>query len=251
VSPAGHLLGELVIFFNPPSGHVDGDQPGPEPGVSTGSTTACRCSGAAGPVAGCARHHPVSARSSSGRPRASAGRRWPVPDRTRPPGCHDQPALSRLEAGGVIPTIPCSSAAPPHWTPTSSSRSHRTLADSKVRMGWVHASLTWIFASASCAAPGVGDRPEHPEIKRLVAEILAGHLGRAPEAGPCRRQPAGRYYGLSHGGGVGMHLVAAEPRITAAVLGLDESNVLIGIAPRITIPVEFVMQREGTREIPC
>src|ERR1700689_1073492 len=39
-----------------------------------------------------------------------------------------------------------------------------------------------------------------------------------------------------------MHLVAAEPRITAAVLGLDESDVLIGIAPRITIPVEFVMQ---------
>jgi hypothetical protein len=36
--------------------------------------------------------------------------------------------------------------------------------------------------------------------------------------------------------------VAAEPRITAAVLGLDESDVLISIAPRITIPVEFVMQ---------
>ena len=67
---------------------------------------------------------------------------------------------------------------------------------------------------------------------------LAGHLGRAPEAGLCRRQPAG-YYGLSQGGGVGMHLVAAEPRITAAVLGLDESDVLISIAPRITIPVEF------------
>ena len=70
---------------------------------------------------------------------------------------------------------------------------------------------------------------------------LAGHLGGAPEAGLCRRQPAG-YYGLSQGGGVGMHLVAAGPRITAAVLGLGESDVLISIAPRITIPVEFVMQ---------
>jgi hypothetical protein len=49
-------------------------------------------------------------------------------------------------------------------------------------------------------------------------------------------------YGLSQGGGVGMHLVAAKPRITAAVLGLAESDVLISIAPRITIPVEFVMQ---------
>ena len=54
-------------------------------------------------------------------------------------------------------------------------------------------------------------------------------------------QPVG-YYGLSQGGGVGVHLVAAEPRITAAVLGLDESDVLISIAPRITIPVEFVLQ---------
>lgn len=28
-----------------------------------------------------------------------------------------QPALSRLEAGCVVPTIPCSSASPRHWTP--------------------------------------------------------------------------------------------------------------------------------------
>ena len=33
-----------------------------------------------------------------------------------------QPALSRLEAGGVIPTIPCSSGSPQPSTPTSSSR---------------------------------------------------------------------------------------------------------------------------------
>jgi hypothetical protein len=41
-----------------------------------------------------------------------------------------QPALSRLEADGVIPTIPCSSASPLPWTPTSSSRSRRTPPDS-------------------------------------------------------------------------------------------------------------------------
>jgi hypothetical protein len=39
-----------------------------------------------------------------------------------------------------------------------------------------------------------------------------------------------------------MRLVAAGPRITAAVLGLDESDVLVSIAPRITIPVGFAMQ---------
>ena len=126
------------------------------------------------------------------------------------------------------------------------------------------------FAVASIDAPGVGDRPEHPEIKRLVAEMTEREAAGEP-AGPawpalCEvivteivpdwqatldalqkldcvgdSQPVG-YYGLSQGGGVGMHLVAADPRITAAVLGLDESDVLISIAPRITIPVEFVMQ---------
>jgi len=126
------------------------------------------------------------------------------------------------------------------------------------------------FAVASIDAPGVGGRPEHPEIKRLVAEMTGREAAGEP-AGPawpalCEvivteivpdwqatldalqkldcagdSQPVG-YYGLSQGGGVGMHLVAAEPRITAAVLGLDESGVLISIAPRITIPVEFVMQ---------
>jgi hypothetical protein len=54
-------------------------------------------------------------------------------------------------------------------------------------------------------------------------------------------EPAG-YYSLSQGGGAGMHLVAAGPRITAAVLGLGESGVLTGIAPRITVPAGFVMQ---------
>ena len=40
-----------------------------------------------------------------------------------------QPALSRLEAGGVIPTIPCSSASQPPSTPTSPSKSHPTPPD--------------------------------------------------------------------------------------------------------------------------
>jgi cephalosporin-C deacetylase-like acetyl esterase len=54
-------------------------------------------------------------------------------------------------------------------------------------------------------------------------------------------QPVG-YYGLSQGGDVGIRLVAVEPRITAAVLGLIGSDWLADFAARVTIPVEFVMQ---------
>ena len=54
-------------------------------------------------------------------------------------------------------------------------------------------------------------------------------------------RPVG-YYGLSQGGEMGIRLVAAEPRITAAVLGLIRSDGLAGTAARITIPVQFVLQ---------
>jgi dienelactone hydrolase len=53
------------------------------------------------------------------------------------------------------------------------------------------------------------------------------------------------YYGPSQGGEMGMRLVAAEPRIKAAVLGLIGSDWLTGTAARITIPVEFVVQRKS------
>jgi hypothetical protein len=126
------------------------------------------------------------------------------------------------------------------------------------------------FAVASIDAPGAGGRPGHPEIRRLVAGMTGREAAGEP-AGPawpalCEvivtelvpgwratldalqgldcaggSQPAG-YCGLSRGGGAGMHLVAAGPRITAAVLGLGESGVLISSAPRITIPAGFVMQ---------
>ena len=114
------------------------------------------------------------------------------------------------------------------------------------------------FAVAAIDAPGTGDRPEHPEIKRLVAEIQEREAAGEP-AGPAwpalseivasqlipdwqatldalqeldcvgDSQPVG-YYGLSQGGEMGIRLVAAEPRITAAVLGLIGSDVLT--APR-------------------
>jgi len=50
------------------------------------------------------------------------------------------------------------------------------------------------------------------------------------------------YAGLSMGGAVGVRLAAAEPRITAAVLGLVAGDGLTEAAASITIPVEFLLQ---------
>ncbi len=51
------------------------------------------------------------------------------------------------------------------------------------------------------------------------------------------------YWGVSMGGGLGIPFVAAEPRITAAVFGLVAFDGLAKeAAPRIAIPVQFVMQ---------
>jgi hypothetical protein len=129
------------------------------------------------------------------------------------------------------------------------------------------------FAVALIDAPGGGGRPGHPQIRRLVAEMTGREAAGEP-AGPawpalCEvmvtgivrawqaalgalrklecaggSQPAG-YCGLSRGGGAGMRVVAAGPRIMAAVPGLGESGVLVSSAPRIAIPVGFVMRWDG------
>lgn len=126
------------------------------------------------------------------------------------------------------------------------------------------------FAVAAIDAPGTGDRPEHPEVKRLVA-VIQGREAAGEPVGPEWRelcevvaaqlipdwqatldalqgleyvgegQPVG-YYGISQGGEMGVRLVAAEPRITAAVLGLIGSEWLLDAARRITVPVEFLLQ---------
>lgn len=126
------------------------------------------------------------------------------------------------------------------------------------------------FAVAAIDAPGTGDRPEHAEVRRLVAAIQEREAAGEP-VGPAwpvlcdvvaaqlvpdwqttldaLRQldsvgdtcPVG-YYGLSQGGEMGIRLVAAEPRITAAVLGLIGSEWLTDAARRITVPVEFLLQ---------
>jgi dienelactone hydrolase len=126
------------------------------------------------------------------------------------------------------------------------------------------------FAVASIDAPGTGERPEHPQIRRLVAQIQereAAGLSRGPawpalcETVASRLVPDWRtvldalqrldhvgdslpvgYHGLSQGGEIGIRLVAEEPRIRAAVLGLIGSEWLADAARRITVPVEFLLQ---------
>jgi dienelactone hydrolase len=50
------------------------------------------------------------------------------------------------------------------------------------------------------------------------------------------------YWGVSLGSAIGVPLVAAEPRIRAAVLGLMGHETLAEAAARITVPVEFHLQ---------
>lgn len=126
------------------------------------------------------------------------------------------------------------------------------------------------FHVACIDAPGHGDRPrtahDEAEIAALYAAREAGEpegpvvvrynahlaeravpewrttldaLQRLPEIGPAG--PVG-YFGLNMGTAIGVPLVAAEPRITAAVFGLHWPDALAATAQRITIPVEFAMQ---------
>jgi dienelactone hydrolase len=124
------------------------------------------------------------------------------------------------------------------------------------------------FAVAAIDAPGHGDRPKVEQHERLVADIrrrvaqgeaLGSHIARynvvlAEQAVPEWRAtldalqeldrvggPVG-YWGTSMGGAIGVPLVAAEPRITAAVFGLAGHETLAEAAARITVPVEFLLQ---------
>jgi pimeloyl-ACP methyl ester carboxylesterase len=126
------------------------------------------------------------------------------------------------------------------------------------------------YAVAAIDAPGWGDRPVPAEYEPFNAEIeelsAAGKsLGDAfarrgvviaklaiPEWQATidaltglqwigANAPVG-YWGVSLGTAVGVPLVAAEPRIKAAVLGLMGHETLAEAAAQITVPVEFDLQ---------
>jgi dienelactone hydrolase len=126
------------------------------------------------------------------------------------------------------------------------------------------------FAVAAIDAPGHGDRPRTERDQRFTAQIreriAAGEpvgslvpdynaalaAQAVPEwqltldalqklAGIGAGGPVG-FWGMALGTGIGVPLVAAEPRITAAVFGLVGQDTLAVTASRITIPIEFLLQ---------
>jgi dienelactone hydrolase len=130
------------------------------------------------------------------------------------------------------------------------------------------------FAAVAIDAPGHGDRPKTAELDRAFTRMRTGaaagepmfplvaelHTLLAQQSVPEWRSvldavaeldyagggPVG-YLGMSLGCGLGVPLVAAEPRIRAAVLGLFGALGLAEAAARITVAVQFVMQWDDER----
>ena len=126
------------------------------------------------------------------------------------------------------------------------------------------------FAAVSIDAPGHGDRPRTEGDERFVARLreltAAGqpagpHVARrnaelAAQAVPEWRsvldalsgddhQADGRpvgYWGVSLGTAIGLPLVAADPRISAAVFGCLGDETLTEAAAQVKVPVEFLLQ---------
>ncbi len=126
------------------------------------------------------------------------------------------------------------------------------------------------FAVAAIDAPGWGGRPVPAEYEPFNAEIEELTAAGKPLGDAYARRgvvaaelaipewkatidaltgldwigadaPVG-YWGVSLGSAIGVPLVAAEPRIRAAVLGLMGYQTLAEPASRITVPVEFHLQ---------
>lgn len=121
------------------------------------------------------------------------------------------------------------------------------------------------FAAAAIDAPAHGDRPKTAEHDRIITEMRARmadagdpvpllaelHTLLAAQTVPEWRSvldalgdlgPVG-YWGMSLGCALGIPLVAAEPRIRAAVLGLNGTSLASAeAAAKVTVPVQFLMQ---------
>jgi len=130
------------------------------------------------------------------------------------------------------------------------------------------------FAVAAVDAPAHGDRPRTEEHNRLIGEmrtrmqtggdaapvlaevhaLIAGQsvpewravVDAVQELDHVGAGPVG-YWGLSLGCGLGVPFVAAEPRVRAAVLGLNGAESSAEAAARITVPVEFLVQWDDER----
>ena len=162
------------------------------------------------------------------------------------------------EATGPRPLVLLGHGGGGHKTaPTIVARAHRYVTGSG-------------FAVAAIDAPGWGGRPVPAEYEPFNAEIEELTAAGKPLGDAFARRglvaakiaipewqatidaltgldwigaggPVG-YWGLSLGSALGVPLVAAEPRISAAVLGLMGYETLAEAAAQITVPVEFVLQ---------
>jgi len=125
------------------------------------------------------------------------------------------------------------------------------------------------FAVAAIDAPNHGDRPRDEKFTRAAIdmrarlasgedpatavagmhELLAGQavadwqtvITAVQQLDQVGAGPVG-YSGFSLGAGLGVPLVAAEPRIRAAVLGLLGVTGMAGTAVQVTVPVLFLLQ---------
>ncbi|WP_460351566.1 dienelactone hydrolase family protein [Actinoallomurus acanthiterrae] len=125
------------------------------------------------------------------------------------------------------------------------------------------------FAVAAIDAPNHGDRPKDEQFLQFVgdwrarmaagenpAELVAAMHDRlagqavtdwqaaltaVQELDHVGTGPVG-YWGVSMGCGLGLPLLAAEPRIRAAVMGLLGVHGLADTAARVTVPVQFLLQ---------
>ncbi|MFF1896234.1 alpha/beta hydrolase [Streptomyces sp. NPDC058206] len=131
------------------------------------------------------------------------------------------------------------------------------------------------FHAAVIDAPGHGDRPRTAHDEQEIAELRKAQAAGEPEGPIVVRYnarlaelavpewqatldalqelpvigtdgPVG-YVGIGMGTAIGVPLVAAEPRITAAVFGLMWPDALVEKAKQITIPIEFAMQWDDER----
>lgn len=124
------------------------------------------------------------------------------------------------------------------------------------------------FAVAAVDAPGHGDRPRTEQDERHTAGIrqrLAAGEPIGPQIARYNAEVAARavpewqavldvlqdrghaggpmgFWGVSMGSAIGIPLVAAEPRIGAAIFGLVGHEALADVAAQITVPIEFLLQ---------
>ena len=126
------------------------------------------------------------------------------------------------------------------------------------------------FAAVAIDAPGHGDREKSHDDEIFLAAIRRGQAAGEPMAalfeaynlnvaeravpewravlndflatdGRDSDTPVG-YWGVSLGGAIGMALIASEPRIAAAVVGLIGDQASLTAANHVTIPVQMVLQ---------